>query len=251
MTELPASRSILIIGASSLLGRELARNYAASGWRVILAGRDADELGRVASDVAIRERAMVEVIAVDLADTVSIDAAALEVLRKGIPKVIIFVAGAANRLSEAPFDPKIAQSLLAANYVGPTRLVSVILPALRSAPGTMIAFVSSVAGDRGRRTNFIYGAAKAALNTYCQGLRALLVPNNVDILTIKLGYMDTRLSYGVAPPALTCSPAYAAKAIRRAIERRRMIVYVPSFWRWICFALRAIPEYLFIRLPIP
>ena len=251
MTDIFASRSALIIGASSLLGRELARKYAASGWRVVLAGRDADELGRVASDVAIRERAMVETIAVDLADTVSVDAAAAEVLRKGVPLVIIFVAGVSDGSSDAPYDPVVAQRLLAVNYAGQTRMVGALLPALKSAPGSMIAFVSSVAGDRGRRNNFVYGAAKAALNTYCQGLRALLAPNDVGVLTIKLGYMDTRLAYGVAPPALTCSPAYAANAICRSIERRRMVVYVPGFWRLVCFALRAIPERVFIRLPIP
>jgi short-subunit dehydrogenase len=251
VSDLPASRSVLIIGASSLLGRELAHNYSVSGWRVFLAGRAPDELKRVASDVAIRQRAIVETIAVDLADTVSIDAAALEVLGKGIPQVLIFVAGVTDGLSEAPYDPAIARNLLSINYFGPTRLVSALLPALKSAPGTMIAFVSSVAGERGRRTNFIYGAAKAALNTYCQGLRALLAPNNVGVLTIKLGYMDTRLAYGVAPPILTCSATYAAKKICRAIERRRMVVFVPSFWRWVCLALRAIPESVFIRLPMP
>jgi decaprenylphospho-beta-D-erythro-pentofuranosid-2-ulose 2-reductase len=251
VSALPASRSVLIVGASSLLGRVLAHNYSELGWRVFLAGRDPDELGRVASDMAIRHRAMAHTIAIDLADTDSIDAAALDVLGKGIPQVIIFVAGVTNGLSEAPYDPAIAQNLLYVNYVGPTRLVGALLPALKSAPGTMIAFISSIAGERGRRTNFIYGATKAALNTYCQGLRALLAPHNVGVLTIKLGYMDTRLAYGVAPPVLTCSAPYAAKEICRAIERRRMVVFVPSFWRWVSLVLRAIPESIFIRLPIP
>jgi decaprenylphospho-beta-D-erythro-pentofuranosid-2-ulose 2-reductase len=251
MTEPANSQSILIIGASSMLGRALAHDYAASGWRIILAGRDADELQRVASDVAIRWHTTVDTIAVDFVDTVSVDAAAADILRKGIPQVIIIVAGTTNGLAEAPYDPAIAQSLLAINYAGPTRLVGALLPALQAAPGSMIAFISSIAGDRGRRTNFVYGAAKAALNTYCQGLRALLAPNGVGVLTVKLGYMDTRLAYGIAPPAMTCSPNYAGKAIRRAIERRRMVVYVPGFWRWISFILRAIPERIFIRLPIP
>jgi decaprenylphospho-beta-D-erythro-pentofuranosid-2-ulose 2-reductase len=251
VTEPATSKSVLIIGASSMLGRALAHDYAASGWRIMLAGRDAEELQRVASDVTIRGHTIVDRISLDLGDTVSVDVAATEILRRGVPEVIIFVAGVANRLAEAPYDPVIAQSLLAVNYLGPTRLVGALLPALQAAPGSLIAFVSSVAGDRGRRTNFVYGAAKAALNTYCQGLRALLAPNGVGVLTIKLGYMDTRLAYGVAPPAITCSPSYAAKMIRRSIKRRRMVVYVPGFWRWICFFLCIIPEKIFIRLPIP
>jgi len=251
MTQMPASRTLLVIGATSLLARELAHSYAASGWRIILAGRDDDELKRVASDLSIRHLATVDTISVDLAEEASVDAAALQVLRGGIPQVIIFVAGVSDGSKEAPYNRSIAQNLLAVNYVGPTRLMNALLSGLKSAPGTIVAFVSSVAGDRGRRSNFIYGAAKAALNTYCQGLRALLAPDKVGVLTVKLGYMDTRLAYGAVAPILTCSPTYAAKAIRRAIERRRMVVYVPSFWRWICLALRAIPERLFIRLPMP
>jgi decaprenylphospho-beta-D-erythro-pentofuranosid-2-ulose 2-reductase len=251
MNEGSAMRSALIVGATSLLGRALAREYAMSGWHLLLAGRDADELGRVASDVAIRARSTVETVVMDLAEALSIDAAAVEVLRKGVPNVIIIVAGSVNGIGEAPYDPAIAQSLLAVNYAGPARFVGALLPALKSAPGSMVAFVSSIAGDRGRRTNFVYGAAKAALNAYCQGLRALLAANDVGVMTVKLGYMDTRLAYGAAPPALTCSPTYAARAIRRSIERRRMVIYVPGFWRWVGFALRAIPERVFIRLPIP
>jgi decaprenylphospho-beta-D-erythro-pentofuranosid-2-ulose 2-reductase len=251
MSERQAKRSALIVGATSLLGRALALEYAAAGWRIVVAARNADELGRVASDVAIRSRSTVATLVIDLADPHSIDAAAAEVLSQGLPGVIIVVAGSAERLGEAPYDPAIAQNLLAVNYAGPTRFVGALLSALRATPGSMVVFVSSVAGDRGRRANFVYGAAKAALNAYCQGLRALLAPNDVGVLTIKLGYMDTRLAYGIAPPTLTCSPNYAAKAIRRAIERRRMVVYVPGVWRWVAFALRAIPERVFIRLPIP
>jgi decaprenylphospho-beta-D-erythro-pentofuranosid-2-ulose 2-reductase len=251
VSEPPASRSVLIVGATSLLGRSLARDYAALGWNVVLAGRDAGEVGRVASDVAIRARSVVATIVLDLADPDSIDAAATEVLHKGLPSIVIIVAGSGDGLSKAPYNSAIAQNLLAVNYAGPASFIGALLPGLQAAPGSMVAVVSSVAGDRGRRTNFVYGAAKAALNTYCQGLRALLVPNDVGVLTVKLGYMDTRLAYGTTPPPLTCSPTYAAKAIRRSIERRRMVVYVPGFWRWIGMVVRAIPERVFIRLPIP
>ena len=251
MSEPPATRSVLIVGATSLLGRSLTRDYAALGWNVVLAGRDAGEVGRVASDVAIRTRSNIATIVLDLADPDSIDAAATEVLHRGVPDIVIVVAGSIDGLSKSPYDSTVAQNLLAVNYAGPASFIGALLPALKAAPGSMVAFVSSVAGDRGRRTNFVYGAAKAALNTYCQGLRALLAPNNVGVLTIKLGYMDTRLAYGVAPAMLTCSPAYAAKAIRRSIERRRMVVYVPGFWRLIGMVVRAIPEWVFVRLSIP
>ena len=252
MNELRVRRSALIVGATSLLGRALANEYAKDGWRVLLAGRDDAELKRIASDLSVRVTTpLPDTVVVNLADAHSIDSAAAEALRAGVPNVIIFVAGSTEGMATAPYDAAAAQNLLAVNYSGPARFVGLMLPALQKAPGSTIAFVSSIAGDRGRRTNFIYGAAKSALNAYCQGLRALLAPNDVGVLTVKLGYMDTRLAYGVAVPALTCSPGYAAKAIRRAIERRRLVVYVPAFWRWIGLALRLIPERVFIRLPIP
>lgn len=244
------AQTALIVGATSMLGRELANEYAGSGWRVILAARDADELRRIASDVTIRRRASIDALVMDLADAASIDEAAVR-LRDGTPQVIVIVAGVSIGSAEAPYDPGIAHNLLAVNYAGATRFIGALLPALKAAPGATVAFVSSVAGERGRKTNFVYGAAKAALNAYAQGLRALLAPHDVGVLTVKLGYMDTRLAYGVTPPLLTSSPAYVARAIRRAIDRRQMVIYVPWFWRWVALLLRAIPERLFIRLPIP
>ena len=130
MTGHTASRAALIIGASSMLGRELANGYAASGWRLILAGRDADELRRVASDVTIRHQAEVDTIALDLANSTSIDEAGVVIRQNGIPEVIIFVAGDSTGSAEAPFDPGIAQNLLAVNYAGPTRLIAALLPML-------------------------------------------------------------------------------------------------------------------------
>jgi decaprenylphospho-beta-D-erythro-pentofuranosid-2-ulose 2-reductase len=234
-----------------VLGRALAEHYAATGYRIVVAGRDEDELQRVAKDVAIRKGAVVDALVVDLADSRSIDAAILTVLQGKIPQISIFVAGASTGSREAPYRPDLAANLLAINYAGITRFVGGMLPRLEASPDAMLAFVSSVAGDRGRRTNFVYAAAKAALNTYCEGLRALLVPYKVGVLTIKLGYMDSRLAYGVAPPIFTCSPIFAARAIAKAIGLRRCVVYVPGFWRWICLVLRMIPERIFIRLPIP
>jgi hypothetical protein len=251
MTGTAAAQSALIVGATSRLGRELALQYAKSGWRVILAGRDLDELRAVSSDVAIRTGATVDTLPLDLVDTPSVERAAAAIRRNGMPQAAIFVAGLIEGFADAPYDAAIAHNIMVVNYAGPAQLVSLLLPALKSRGDSALAFVSSIAGERGRGANFVYGAAKAALNAYCQGLRAVLAPHRVRVLTVKLGYMDTRLAYGLAPPALTCSPHFAAKAIRRAIDRGSMVVYVPRFWRPICFLLRLIPERLFIRLPLP
>ena len=114
-----------------------------------------------------------------------------------------------------------------------------------------MTFISSVAGDRGRASNFVYGAAKAALTTYAQGLRAHLAKSGSRVLTVKLGYVDTRLAFGKVPPLLTASPEAAARRIRLHIERGTMVAYVPAFWRPVMMVLRAIPERVFICLPLP
>ncbi len=253
-TAVPTSsseRSVLVVGATSMLGREIAQQYAADGWRVLLAARDTEELRYVASDIAIRSGGKVENLHLDLADTTSIDQVAAKLRSEIVPQAIVFVAAISDASPAVPEDPALARSMIEVNYAGPTRLIGALLPTLRKAPETMIVLVSSVAGERGRRGNYVYGASKAALNTYAQGLRAALAPDGAGVLTVKLGYMDTRLAYGLTPPLLTCSPRYAARIIRRCADRRRMVIYVPFFWRWICLVLRAIPERLFIRLPIP
>jgi short-subunit dehydrogenase len=169
-----------------------------------------------------------------------------------LPRDIIFIIGYSDNADRATCDPALAELILTTNYIAITRFLARLLPQIEaSSSGHRIAFVSSVAGDRGRKTNFVYGAAKAALNTYAQGLRALLRPYGTTVLTIKLGYVDTRLAYGKTPALLTCSPAYVARSIRNAIHRQAMVIYLPWIWRPFMTLLKILPESVFIRLPLP
>ena len=244
------ARAVLIVGATSALAERLAAVYAAQGDRLVLAARHQDALEGVARDLRIRHRAEVETLAFDATDPAIVRSCAERVVAGGIPDVIVFAHGENGSPRAAYQADEIARVGLV-NFGSIAAFVSVLLPALEQRRGAAVAFVGSVAGDRGRKTNFVYGSAKAALNAYAQGLRGLLHPAGVSVTTVKLGFVDSRMSYGLAPPRLTASPEYAARAICKAIAARREIVYVPGFWRWVMLAIRAIPERIFKRLTLP
>jgi NAD(P)-dependent dehydrogenase (short-subunit alcohol dehydrogenase family) len=249
---LATADQVLLIGGSSVIAHALARCYATDGWTVIFGGRDEVELSHAATDVAIRHGTATRTLHFDAAAPASVDAAAASLIAAGpLPRDLIFVIGYSDGADRAPYDPVQSDRIYAANYGAVARFLARLLPQIAASSGHRIVFVSSVAGDRGRKTNFVYGAAKAALNTYAQGLRALLLRYGTSVLTIKLGYVDTRLAYGKTPSLLTCSPAYAARSIRKALQRKAMVVYLPWIWRPIMTLLRHLPEAVFIRLPLP
>lgn len=241
---------VVIVGATSAVGEALAASYAASGWRLALVARDAAALASVSSDLRLRHGATVEELLFDAASPSTAEAAARRCLERGVPDVTVYVVGS-NAEGDAACHPAEIARVVAVNFLSAAAFFAPLLSALESSSGAALALVGSVAGDRGRSGNFVYGSAKAALATYAQGLRARLHPAAVSVTTVKLGYVDSRMSWGLTPPALTVDPAWTARRIRRAIERRRNVVYVPGFWRLIMTVLRAVPEAIFKRLPIP
>jgi short-subunit dehydrogenase len=245
-----ARSRVLVVGGTSGLGRALAELYAAAGADVLLAGRSQERVAAVAADLRIRHKVHVVEVSFDAADPASAAPAAAKITAAGVPDSLVFVVGD-NGAPDAPYRPEEIARVHAVNFGGPTALLAHLLPMVQERPGSSIAFVGSVAGERGRSGNFVYGSAKAALAVYAQGLRAMLHARGVAVTTVLLGWVDTRLSYGLTPPALTASPERAARAVHRAIARRRDVVYVPSFWRVVMFAIRSIPERLFKRLKLP
>jgi short-subunit dehydrogenase len=240
----------VIVGATSAVGEQLAACYAAAGWRLLLLARDAESLAAVASNLRLRHGAEVEEAIFDAAVPAQAEEAGRRCLLGGVPAVTVYVVGS-NAGAEAARHPAEVARVHAVNFQSAAAFVAPLLAPLQEAPGSSLAFVGSVAGDRGRSGNFVYGSAKAALEVYAQGLRALLHRARVSVTTAKLGYVDSRMSWGRSPAALTVSPEWAARRIQRAIASRREVVYVPGFWRLVMAVLGAIPEGLFKRLPIP
>ena len=244
------ARTVLIVGATSALAERLAAEYAAQGDRLVLAARHQDALEGVAQNLRIRHGGEVATIAFDATDPALVRSCAKRVLEEAMPDVVVFAHGD-NGSPRAAYEADEIARVGLVNFGSIAAFVSVLLPALEQRRGASVAFIGSVAGDRGRKTNFVYGSAKAALNAYAQGLRGLLHPAGVSVTTVKLGFVDSRMSYGLAPPRLTASPEYAARAICKAIAMRRDVVYVPGFWRWVMLAIRVIPERIFKRLTLP
>lgn len=239
----------VIVGATSAVGEALAASYAASGWRLVLVARDQAALGPVSTNLRLRHGATVKELFFDAASPSTAEAAARRCLEGGVPDVTVYVVGS-NAERDAAYNPAEIARVAAVNYLSAASFIAPLLPALEGSRGAALAMIGSVAGDRGRRGNFVYGSAKAALAAYAQGLRARLHPA-VSVTTIKLGYVDSRMSWGLTPRALTVDPEWTARRIRRAIDRRKDVVYVPGFWRAIMLVLKAIPEVIFKRLPIP
>lgn len=240
----------LVLGASSSVARAFARAAAEDGAEIILAGRDLDDMTRTAEDVSIRAGREVEVVAFD-AEDVSGHAAFVADLTRRAGLLNVFLAfGAMPEQDEIDADFTLAERTIAVNYTGAVSVLHRLAPYLEKQGDGHVVVLSSVAGDRGRLKNYVYGSAKAGLNAYLQGLRARLFRKGVSVTTVKPGFMDTDMTWGIEGMFLVASPDKAARACLKAAKRRRHVVYVPFFWWGIMNIIRHIPEFIFKKMNI-
>jgi len=240
----------LVLGASSSVARAFARQAAAADSDIVLAGRDIEDLRRTAEDVAIRGRGHVAVLEFDAADIASHDAFVAE-CRDRARFLNVFVAvGAMPDQAEIDADFALAEGVVAVNYTGVMSVLHRLAPLLEAQGDGRVVVLSSVAGDRGRLKNYVYGSAKAGLNTYLQGLRARLYRKGVSVTTVKPGFMDTDMTWGLPGMFLVASPEQAAAACLKAARKRRNVVYFPLFWWAIMTIIRHIPEFIFKKMSI-
>jgi short-subunit dehydrogenase len=141
-----------------------------------------------------------------------------------------------------------ARRILETNFTGCVSLLNILADYFEPRRAGFICALSSVAGDRGRQSNYLYGAAKAGLSAYLQGLRNRLFPAHVKVITVKPGFVDTRMTYGRPGLLLVASPDRVAKGVFRAIVKGKDVVYLPWFWRLIMLIVQSIPEAVFKRL---
>ena len=242
---------VAIFGATSAIAQATARLLAKRGARLHLVARDAAKLEAVRADLAVRGAGAVTTALADLDDPsrhAALVDAAIEALG-GLDAALI-AQGILPDQAEAARDPESARRSLHTNFVAPALLIGVLAERLEArGAGTLVA-ISSVAGDRGRASNYIYGSAKAALSTYLDGLRGRLHAKGVRVVTIKPGFVDTPMTAHFRKGALWASPARVAEGIVRAMERGTAVAYVPWFWRPIMLVIRLIPEAIFVRLKL-
>ena len=243
MNESLPKRKFLLTGAGSAIARALAQRIAEDGDNLVLAGRDVEDLHKTAADLRWRFNVTV--------DAISFDECATR-LPDGLDGVVV-CHGLMFDQAEAEADPEKARAMIDVNYASAVAILERAANDFlgRGGDGKVIAAISSVAGDRGRKSNYLYGATKAALSAHLDGLRHRLARSGIAVLTIKPGFVDTKMTWGKPGMFLVASPAKVAGDIHRAIRRRRSgVLYTPWFWRWIMLIIRSIPEPIFKRLNI-
>lgn len=242
----------LVLGASSPIARAVARHVAERGRSVILAGRDLADLRTTGADLAIRGAPRVDVLAFDATDLGSHAAFAARCgeLAGTAPLAVLVAFAFMPEQPDVDADPTLIPRTIDATFTGVASVLHWLAPRLETQGRGRVVVLGSVAGDRGRPRNYVYGSAKAGVHAYLQGLRARLHRRRVPVTTIKLGFVDTAMTFGRPGTFLVASPESAAAAIVRHAERGADVRYVPSFWRPLMLGVRLIPERVFKRLDV-
>jgi len=240
---------IAIFGATSAIAQAVARAYAARGARFFLVARDAGKLDAVHADLLARGAAQSRTRAADLSRTAPhrelVDAAADALA--GID-VALIPHGTLSDQARCQQSFEEAQRALDVNFTSAASLVHELVNRFEKRGQGMVVVLGSVAGDRGRQSNYVYGAAKGALALYLQGVRHRVHGTNVRVLTVKPGFVDTPMTAAFPKGALWASPERVARDIVRAIDAgASREIYVPGFWRAIMALVRAVPERIFVR----
>ncbi len=240
---------VLIIGAKSDIAQAIAKKYAENGYNLYLAARQASELETFAKDLAIRANQTVQCLELDILDTASHPVFYNALPEK--PEGVITAVGYLGSQDQAQTDFNEAQKIINTNYTGVVSLLNLIAEDFEQRKFGFIVGISSVAGDRGRKSNYIYGAAKAALSAYLSGLRNRLYASGVHVLTVKPGFVATKMTAGMDLPAkLTAQPEAVANAIYQAQQKKKNVLYTKGLWKYIMLIIKHIPEGLFKKMSI-
>jgi decaprenylphospho-beta-D-erythro-pentofuranosid-2-ulose 2-reductase len=245
-------KRIAIFGATSAIAQALSRRYAGDGAQFVLLGRNAARLEAVAADLRVRGALRVDIEVVDLDDVDAHEAAVARCVATLAGLDLCVVAyGSLSDQAASIANPWKTSAELHVNFVSAAALLTQIANILEAQGSGAIVVLGSVAGDRGRRTNYVYGSAKAGLNAFTEGLRHRLRGRGVDVLLVKPGFVDTPMTAGIEKQGpLWATPERVARDIQRALEKGAPVVYTPWFWRPIMLVIRALPDAIFQRLSI-
>ncbi|WP_031386723.1 SDR family oxidoreductase [Desulfonatronum thiodismutans] len=244
--------NILIIGATSAIATASARRWAASQASFFLVGRNKDHLQQIGDDLLVRGASathhhVLDVNAFD--DHEAMIKACFSIMGK--VDVVLVAHGTLPDQQACQRDVGLMLREFSTNGLSVIALLTLLANRLESQGSGTIAVISSVAGDRGRSSNYLYGSAKASVNAFCEGMRARLFKSGVHVLTIKPGFVDTPMTQGLAlPKLLLVGPDRVAADIVKAVDKGKSIVYTPWFWRWIMAIIRSIPGVFFRRMNI-
>ena len=240
---------VLIIGAKSDIAKACAREYAKHGYDLYLAGRNIEELKEFAQDITIRTQKEVKLLELDILDYKSHQVFYESITEK--PLGVISAVGYLGEQEKAQRDFTEAQKIIDTNYTGFVSLFNIIANDFEKRRSGFIVGISSVAGDRGRKSNYIYGSAKAALTAYLSGLRNRLHDVQVHVLTVKPGFVATKMTQDLdLPEKLTAQPDAVASDIFNAQQKGKSVLYTKWIWKWVMMVIKMIPEWKFKGMSI-
>ncbi len=240
---------VLILGARSDIGLAVAHVYAALGHPVQLAARNAQTLQTAEEDLEIRYQVQVTLHDFDVLDLEG-HAQFVDSLPE-LPAIAVCAVGVLGNQEDDEKDTLGAAQVMRSNFEGPASILAVLADRFERRGSGVLVGISSVAGDRGRATNYIYGSAKAGFTAYLSGLRNRLAKQGVHVVTVLPGFVDTKMTEDLdLPEKLTAQPAEVASAIERATRKQKNVIYVKPVWAVVMTVIRCIPEALFKRMRI-
>jgi hypothetical protein len=243
------NKILLVLGGTSDIGRATALLFARQGWTVQLAGRDLTALQREAGDIAARSGVAVTTHVIEILDTPSMPAFVERL--PALPDAVVSVIGLLGEQARAETDAEHATTIMRSNFEGPALMLGLFAERFLARGSGTIVGVSSVAGDRGRGSNYVYGSAKAGFSAFLSGLRNRTAKRGIHVVTVKPGFVHTRMTEGMnLPGPITAEPDEVAQAIWHGITKQKDQIYVRPIWALIMFIIRSVPEFIFKKISI-
>lgn len=244
-------RRVLVLGATSTIARLLCQEFAREGDSLFLAGRDEEELRRQASDLQIRHGTEVRWGRLEAEDFASHEEFVVRATAEmsGLDGAVYAIGLLGDQPADSA-DPMQARRLADVNFTSAVTLLNAVAARLEPQRSGFILGLSSVAGERGRQSNYAYGAAKGGLSLFLQGLRNRLDSQGVRVYTIQLGVVDTAMTWGKSGLPLMAAPEPVARSVYRTLQKRSGIYYIPPVWRLVMTIIRWIPETIFKKLKL-
>lgn len=243
-------KNVLILGAKSDIAKALADLYAKKGYNLSLACRNGSErLKNLQSDLKIRYNAEADIYDFDAISYKSHKDFYQGLIQK--PDIAISVFGYLGKEDKARTDFDEAHRIIDTNYTGVVSILNIIACDFEERKSGTIVGISSVAGERGRGSNYHYGSAKAGLSAYLSGLRNHLFKSGVHVVSVKPGFVNTSMTEGMPLPGpVTAQPGKVAKDIFKAVEKKKNVIYTLWMWRYIMLIIKSVPEFIFKKLSL-
>jgi short-subunit dehydrogenase len=242
---------VLIVGATSAIAYETAKCFAQDGAELFLVGRNAEKLAAIANDLKVRGAKRVERFLLDLNDLDSHQELLDAVISAfGVLDMLLIAHGTLGNQQRC--EQSVSETLkeFISNCTSVISLLTISANYFEQQKRGCIAVISSVAGDRGRPSNYVYGTTKAAVSTFLQGLRSRLYKSGVSVVTIKPGLVDSPMTAALKKGPLFSSPQHVGRGVYQAMKKGKAVVYLPGYWRGIMFVVRSVPEGIFKRLSL-